>query len=294
MSMAKPASGPAATPPRARELIVYGHSSLFYWWPVWLTGFIVGFWTMAHDSRVAIVPKESEYLQKAIIKDAERVGKPGQITYGQEDEKDRRNVVVLPAGQSILSAPELKERMYPSKNPGVIFTVVILVVIMITNVPLRGLSSAIAIVLILFFTVLFAYLGWWEYILDRFRVLSIHMNAGFYFFFSGVLLVLWSLSTFLYDHMSFWRVRPGQITHEYRIGGGEKAYSTDGMTFEKLRSDLFRHWILGFGSGDMIMHPLRSAAGTPEELEVQNVLFVGSKLRRIQELIAERPDQDAG
>ena len=33
------------------------------------------------------------------------------------------------------------------------------------------------------------------------------------------------------------------------IGSGEVAYDTVGMAVAKRRSDLFRHWILGLGSG---------------------------------------------
>jgi len=58
------------------------------------------------------------------------------------------------------------------------------------------------------------------------------------------------------------------------------------MAFEKLRDDLFRHWALGLGSGDMVMMPLRNVPGTVEDLRIENVLFVGSKLSRIQQLIS--------
>ena len=52
---------------------------------------------------------------------------------------------------------------------GVVFTVVLFLVILMTNVTLRGVASAMAILAVLFIAVLFAYLGWWESIVRRCR-----------------------------------------------------------------------------------------------------------------------------
>ena len=49
------------------------------------------------------------------------------------------------------------------------------------------------------------------------------------------------------------------------------------MVVHKRRDDLFRHWILGFGSGDLIV---RTGGANPQAFELPNVLFVGPKLRR--------------
>jgi lysylphosphatidylglycerol synthetase-like protein (DUF2156 family) len=202
-----------------------------------------------------------------------------------------------PAGKNFSQRAEIEqrkevfERIHPSKNLGVIFTVVLFIVILITNVPLRGLSSAIAISVILLITVVFAWLEVWERIFQWLGQLNIHMNMGFYVFFSTALLIAWILVTFVYDRMSYWRITPGEITLEYVFGGGQRSFQTEGMAFEKLRDDLFRHWVLGFGSGDMIMHPMQAGLANREDLAIHNVLFVGSKLRQIQSMIAARPDE---
>src|SRR5688572_30606514 len=39
------------------ELPVYHHSSLFYWWPVWLFGFLFAAVTWFGDTHMAIVPR---------------------------------------------------------------------------------------------------------------------------------------------------------------------------------------------------------------------------------------------
>src|SRR5262249_52223823 len=116
--------------------------------------------------------------------------------------------------------------MHPSKNPGVIYTVVFMQVILFTNISLRGVISVVAILTVMFFTVLFAYLGWWDEILRVLPYLSIHMNLGFYVFFSTFLFIIWVLPFFVFDRLKFWRVRPGHLTVEYVIGGRARGHRT--------------------------------------------------------------------
>jgi hypothetical protein len=68
---------------------------------------------------------------------------------------------------------------------------------------------------------------------------------------------------------------PGQLRVHQEIGGGEVAYDTLGMVVVKRRSDLFRHWLLGFGSGDLLV---KTAGANAQQFEMHNVLFVGNKL----------------
>ena len=87
--------------------------------------------------------------------------------------------------------------------------------------------------------------------------------------------------------MSFWRFRPGQVTHEFLGGIVDKSYDTDNMVFQKRQDDLFRHWVIGLGSGDLLMQTM---GGQGEKSSVMNVLFVIGKISRIQKLIATKPD----
>jgi hypothetical protein len=68
-----------------------------------------------------------------------------------------------------------------------------------------------------------------------------------------------------------------------QIGGGEQAFPTEGMTLEKHRSDLFRHWILGLGSGDLTVKTMRG-----DHFDLHNVLFVGRKKAMIEDLMREK------
>ncbi len=60
------------------------------------------------------------------------------------------------------------------------------------------------------------------------------------------------------------------------------------MVFEKRRQDLFRHWVLGLGSGDI---EISTTGAGRETVSIPNVLFVDAKVSEIQKMIAMSPDQ---
>jgi hypothetical protein len=219
------------------EVIVYGHSWLFYWWPVWVVGYLMALLTWLH---------------------------PVQVQLGSTQ--------VLFSSRTSL---------------GVIYCLVVLLTILITNTYRRGLVSLMVVVCVGFLALLFAYLDWWPDILRWFGQQTVYMDLGFYLFLSTGLLVLWLLVVFVFDHLSFWRIRPGQITHEYVLGAVESSYDTDNMVFTKQQADLFRNWILGFGSGDLQMQTM---GGRGVVAKVVNVLFLNARMAEIQRLIATRPD----
>jgi hypothetical protein len=63
------------------------------------------------------------------------------------------------------------------------------------------------------------------------------------------------------------------------------AYDTLGMVVTKRRSDLFRHWLLGIGSGDLLV---KTAGAHVQQFEMHNVLFVSNKLQLIQDMLQTR------
>jgi len=239
---AAPAPPVAETLGNPLELRIYSHSSLFYWWPVWVVGFVLALITWMGGVHVPIPNTD----------------------------------------------PQVEVYMHPSKNLGVIYGVVLFLVILFTNTTVRGLASVIVVLSAMFLTVLFAWLGWWESILSVMPHLAGYLNLGFYVTFSGALFVVWAGTTFVYDRMTYWSLRPGQITHTTIIGGAEKSYDTRGMLFEKAGQDLFRHFLLGLGSGDM---RIVTTGARPEEILIPNVLFIDSHLRAMQQLVSIKPDQ---
>ena len=269
----------------SREIRIISHCTLFYWWPVWAVGFLMAglTWVGGFGDVMAVVPHGS-----LVVPDA-------QVSSGSFSEGPR-TALVLPKGETWreTAAPvggSEKTPVHPhlyvsrTKTLGVLFCVVLLLVIAITNVPLRGLWSVIVIVFIISLSIIFAILGWWETILTYLSLLDIRINLGGYLLISSVLFVLWLVIFLFFDPQIYMVFSPGQLRVRLEIGDAETAYDTTGMTIQKQRSDLFRHWILGLGSGDLIV---RTAGAHSHHFDMPNVLFVGQKVKQIEEMLRSR------
>jgi len=283
MSTAPPPAQPQA-PPRQKEITIYSHSSLFYWWPVWVGGFIMAIVTFFSHEVLAIVPVHTEPEQNRQLPWLKSED-------GKSKDEGIRNVLVLPKGKELpknktTGKPEEPHlRIAHSKNVGVLFCTILLLVVFITNVPLRGLWSVIVIGTIIFLSIIFAILDWWDPILTYLSFLDIRINMGGYLFISIVLFALWCIITFLFDKQIYMVFAPGQFRVRLEIGEGETAYDTAGMTIQKQRSDLFRHMILGFGSGDLIV---RTSGAQAHTFDLPNVLALGRRVREIEDMLRTR------
>jgi hypothetical protein len=202
-----------------------------------------------------------------------------------------RDVLILPPGAQLrvdraagaVLQPRL--RMAADNNLGMIFVTTLCLVIVITNIHLRGLWSVLAILGILAATILLALLGWWDPILRTVGVIDVHINALGYFSIGLFLFAIWTLTVLVYDRQLYLIFSRGQLRVRTAIGAGEKTYDTFGIMVEKHMDDLFRHWLLGFGSGDMTV---RTAGTNAVQFEVVNVLRIGRKLELIQQMLQER------
>jgi hypothetical protein len=253
-----------------REIRIVAHSTLFYWWPVWLVGLLVAGVTWLDGHRLAIVP-------------------PGtQVVEGFDG---GREALVLPAGAHLPVDPATGKPREPTfrvasrSGPGVVFFVVLLLVIFITNVPIRGLWSVVVVVIVVLGTVILALAGWWDDILEAAGHSHVYINAFGYVALSVPLLALWLVVVLFFDSRMYVVFTPGQMLVHQEIGSGEAAFDTVGMVVAKRRSDLFRHWLLGFGSGDLLV---KTAGAHAQQLELHNVLFVGNKLKLIQQMLQTR------
>jgi hypothetical protein len=177
--------------------------------------------------------------------------------------------------------------IHPNRNLGVVFTFTFLLVIIMTHFAVRGVASLTVIVAGIALVLFFAYMGWWDDILRAIGNLAMFMNLGFYVFFSSALFLVWALGSFVLVRLNYYVFRPGQLVHVKLWGGGEESYDTRGMSVIKMRDDMFRHWILGLGSGDL---HVATMGARKAEFVIPNVLFVGRKLERIQQLVAQSPD----
>jgi hypothetical protein len=264
---------------RAEQIHVISHSNLFYWWPVWFTGFVLTILTFVSDTYMVFVPEHTVALKDAAVT-GDRDGKT--VSYKKND------VLVvedghLPAQADILNQPHLHAANNGSY--GVLFTAVLLLVVCITNVPLRGMWSFVVIVLIVLLSIIFSLAGFWEPILRTLSFLDIRINAAGYLSISAVLFGLWLFTTFLFDRQIYMTFSPGQMKVCTEIGGGQRVYDAVGMTLEKQRSDLFRHWMLGLGSGDLIV---KTSGAQAHQFEMPNVLFISAKVREIEVMLKNK------
>ena len=287
-SPAKPApSPPPAVADRAvapaphdtgrSRIIIYQHSPLFYWWPVWLFAFIFAFVTSMSGHKMAIVPDGAQSIEKRTI---EIDGKPQERFVPVFGEKFK------PAAGEKEEATigEPRYVVAPYKSLGTAFLFVLLIVMFITNIQLRGLWSFAIAGSAIMLAIIFELAGWWTIILDHLGNLSIFINLGGYLLLGVTVLGLWLITFFFLDRQMYIEFSPGLIKMRLEIGGGVMIYPTRGTVVEKQRTDVFRHWILGFGSGDLIIH----ITGRPQPILVYNILNCDSALRKIQRMVAEQ------
>ena len=279
-----PVNIPAGTPPaQENKVTVISHSNLFYWWPVWAIGFLMAGLTYLDGDRLATVPTGTQAIKEPVTyKDP----KTGELVQGEAYvlPKDK-HVSRLIRGKLDSETKNPYIHMARSKNYGVIFCVTLLLVITITNIPLRGMWSLVVIITIIMLSVIFALAGWWDHIFNALELLDIRINAGGYLFIACGLFLIWLFTILIFDKQIYIEFEPGQFKVCTEIGGGEKAYDTIGMTLERQRSDLFRHMILGIGSGDLIV---RTTGAQAHQFDLPNVLFISKKVKMIEDLLRRR------
>ncbi len=272
---------PGATPGK-REITLISHSMLFYWWPIWVLGFTMAIITYVEDHRLAIVPQGSTVAKE------------------KEDDKGTYYTLGIVKGTETKSIEEALEKTktpgetrstFPtrvSQQPwmGPVFCVVLLLTVVVTNVPLRGLWSFLVLLMLLVLTLIIALIpNGWRDLLRTMGNLHIYINMAGYLFIATVVFILWSVSVFIFDQRTYMVVKPGQVQVCEHVGASIRTFDTVGMTFEKQRDDLFRHWLLGFFSGDLIV---RTSGAERETIRLPNVLWIGWRLEELQTLLAEK------
>jgi hypothetical protein len=289
MSTQVPQPTPPISPPTpsARhdvEIRIVSHSNLFYWWPVWAVGYILAILTLMDPYVMAVVPKGTKPYRTGIEVNTRESG----VVKGRE-------ALVLPENEPLPPKEKIDGKVQEAEEPhldishrstyGVVFAMVLLLVIVITNVPLRGMWSFMVIVLFILLITVLSLFKVWDDIFRILRPLDIRINMGGYVFISTGLLLVWLVTFVLFDRQMYMIFTPGQLRVRLEIGGGEKAYDTTGMTIEKQRSDLFRHWLLGLGSGDLIVN---TAGAHVQHFDLPNVLFIGKKVQQLEDMLREK------
>jgi hypothetical protein len=271
----------ASAPPK-REITLISHSMLFYWWPIWVLGFVLALVTYFENNRIAVVPPMSTVTKEAGDEKstAYRIG----VVKGTETKSlEQAATRTATPGENVNPFPT---RVSEMAWMGPVFCVVLLLTVVITNVPLRGLWSFLVLLMMLIVALLITLIpNGWERLLGTLGDLHIYINMAGYLFIATVVFILWAVSVFIFDQRTYMVVKPGQIQVCEHVGASIRTFDTVGMTFEKQRDDLFRHWLLGFFSGDLIV---RTAGAERETLRLPNVLWIGWRLEEVQNLLAEK------
>jgi hypothetical protein len=272
-----------------REIKIVSHCTLFYWWPVWAVGLLMALLTYIDGHYLAIVPKDTVGYRNADVKVGQSTGKTvefkGVDVLVVEPQEGKPKQHLPPAGD-LAQSPTLPRLMVAENTSfGVVYAIVLLLVITITNVPLRGLWSVVVIVIIIMGAIILALANLWQPIFETLGRLHIHINLGGYLLISLALFVMWLVTFVFFDQQIYMVFTPGQLRVRQEIGGGEMAYDTTGMVIQKQRNDLFRHWVLGLGSGDLVVN---TSGATAHHFDLPNVLFVGYKVRQIEDMLREK------
>jgi hypothetical protein len=255
-------------------VVIISHSPLFYWWPVWAVGFLMAALSYWQGDQVAFVPVGT-------------VAERGARVEGQDGPRD---VLIAPAGKSLPSATDSEElkqprlRMVSGNNPGIIWAVALCLVIVVTHVQLRGVWSLVVLVVIGFTTLLFAVVGLWEPILRTLQVFDIHINAFGYLSISLFMFVIWLVTFVVLDRLNYMIFTRNRLRVRKAIGEGEKVFDTRGMVFQRHRDDMFRHWLLGFGTTDLTVF---TSGANSQQIEMPNVFGIGRKLSLIHTMLQE-------
>jgi hypothetical protein len=279
---------PAGAPPAKREITLISHSMLFYWWPIWLTGFIFAAITYFEDHRLAIVPKDTTVQVDT--------GKSDQgvtayvVSVKEAEHKDMAPKNTLESAAKVHATPgegaPFKTRVSQKAWLGPVFCVILLLTVIITNVPLRGLWSFLVLLMLVMLALIITIIpGGWDSLLGAVGNLHIYINMAGYLFIAVAVLILWAVSVFIFDKRTYMRITPGQVQVCEHIGASIRNFDTFGMSFEKQRDDLFRHWLLGFFSGDLIV---RTAGAEKETIRLPNVLWISWRLEEVQRLLREK------
>jgi hypothetical protein len=256
-------------------VVIISHSVFFYWWPLWAVGFLMAAITYATGHQVAFVPPGTQVERQAVIQGLDSPREALVAPVGA-----RMPVVADPDGSEL---PRLT--MTASNNPGIIWAFTLCALLVITHIELRGVWTLIAMLAVGLTCVLLAVFGLWDLFFSAFRIIDVHISAAGYLAISLFLLALWLVTFFLYDRREYMIFSRGQLRVRQAVGVGEMVFDTRGMVVEKKRDALFRHWMLGFGSGDLVVN---TAGTNTRQFQMPNVLRIDHRLALIHTMLLER------
>ena len=185
-------AAPSHQPTHPREIKLVSHSPIFYWWPIWLLGYVMAFVTLFEGHRLAVVPNGAELRS---LKGDEKTDRfELSIPKGSETKSLVRaeKVTENPNGEAVF-----RTRMSEKAWMGPLYCVILILTILITNIPLRGLWSFLVLMMLLILALVITLVpNGWENLLGAFGNLHIFINMAGYLFIATTVLILWVVSVF--------------------------------------------------------------------------------------------------
>jgi hypothetical protein len=168
---------------------------------------------------------------------------------------------------------------------GVAFVITLLAVAISSTVIFRGMVSVVVFLTLMVTAVALGWFGWWGNIVQLIGGLEIRINAAGYLCIGIPLFLAWLGVVCLYDRMHYVIFGRGQIRYVLEVGDSEIVMPSSGAVVEKKRNDAFRHWVLGLGSGDLV---IRSGGANSPSIELKNVVQIHRKLQVVDKLLREK------
>lgn len=254
------------------EVRLVSHSQFFYWWPVWMLGFLFAALTTWSGHRLAVVPAGT-----ALEATADGTFQMTVPAGGESDPSLAEAVARTKRGDEAFPTRVSQAR----KFYGPMFLQVLVMVIVLTNFSFRGAWSFVLIGTFIALAIGLALLGWWDAVLSTLGALNVQMNASAYLFLAVSLFALWAFTVFVIDQQRYLIISAGEVRMRTAFRPQEVRFATAGVVFDKASDDPLLHQVLGFGSGDLIV---RTPNGS--EFYFPNVLFLPQKLAQLKSLLA--------
>jgi hypothetical protein len=254
------------SPPAKDKLIIRSHNESFFLWPMAYIGLAFALISVLEGGRLAVVPSDTT------------------VETVQLDKKDRI-ALVLPEGSK--ETPEVpKLHITHSKSLGTFYLICLFIFINIAFNKLRGVFWWFFYSLLILGGIILWQFGWLDNITKYVAGLDIRLSAGFYFFFSLLLLLNFLLRIHVLDYLTLeWaEFSPGQIRICENFGEGITVKDASGLHFERDKSDWTR-WLIGFGMGDLI---IKTEGARPEVIRLRNVTNIDHKVAMIDKLLRSR------
>jgi hypothetical protein len=274
-----------------KDIKLYSHSTIFYWWPVWLVGYTMAFLTYLDGGQMAVVPPGAEARRdwRVEVEPGRLQTREGLILPPSAGGREAHLPPAdgrLPPGEALPAPEQPYVHMAHTPYLGTWFFLTLLVVFISSNVPLRGLWEWIGVLAIALVIAVLSLYGWWGTVVNWLVLLHVQINLAGYVFLSTWLFAIWAVTVFYFDTRTYVIISAGQVRVRQAIGQGEKIYDATLMALHLQPNILFRHRVLGlFAAGDLIV---RTGGPHADAFEWPNVLFVRSRLKQIEHLLQSR------